>query len=68
MDQEKHSGGVYSQKELTEYGNHLIDAGFNEYIDAKINPYTMNIMLFTSVQPVNQRLLHFLSTIFVLIF
>ena len=48
MDQEKHSGGVYSQKELTEYGNHLIDAGFNEYIDAKINPYTMNIMLFTS--------------------
>lgn len=48
MDLDMHSGGVYSQKELASYGKHLIEAGFNEYVDAKVNPYTMDIMLFTS--------------------
>ena len=48
MELEQHCVGVYSQRELASYGRHLIDAGFTEYTDAKINPYTMNIMLFTS--------------------
>jgi long-chain acyl-CoA synthetase len=48
MDTPCHSGGVYSQKELIDYGKHLIEAGFDEYVEAKVNPYTMNVMLFTS--------------------
>ena len=48
MELEQHSGGVYSQKELASYGRHLLEAGFTEFTDAKVNPYTMNIMLFTS--------------------
>ncbi len=48
MDAPEHKGGIYSQNELIEYGRHLIDVGFDDYISAKINPYEMNIMLFTS--------------------
>lgn len=48
MNLEKHKGGVYSFRELADYGKHLIEAGFEDYINAKINPYTMNVMLFTS--------------------
>lgn len=48
MDLQQHKGGVYSQKELINYGKHLIEAGFDEYVNAVVNPYTMNVMLFTS--------------------
>ena len=39
---------VYSQKELIEKGKKLIEEGNREFLDAKINPDEMNIMLFTS--------------------
>lgn len=39
---------VYSQKELIEKGYKLISEGNREFLDAKINPEEMNIMLFTS--------------------
>ena len=39
---------VYSQKELIEKGKKLIAEGNREFLDAKINPDEMNIMLFTS--------------------
>ena len=48
MDSENHAEGVYSQKELVEKGKQLVEAGNLEYINAKINPEEMNIMLFTS--------------------
>ncbi len=48
MDLKRHSGGVYSLTELAQYGKHLLEAGFDDYLKAKVNPYTMNIMLFTS--------------------
>ena len=48
MDLESHSGGVYSLKELIEYGKHLLQAGFDDYLNVKVDPYKMNIMLFTS--------------------
>ena len=48
MDSEKYQKGVYSQKELIENGQKLIEQGNREFIDATINPEEMNIMLFTS--------------------
>ena len=41
MDSDIHKEGVYSEKEL-------VDSGNREFIDAKINPEEMSIMLFTS--------------------
>ena len=43
-----HRKGIYSQKELIETGKTLIDEGNRKFLDAKINPEEMNIMLFTS--------------------
>ncbi len=48
MDLEANSEGVYSQKELIKVGKKLIENGNKDFIDAKINPEEMSIMLFTS--------------------
>lgn len=48
MDIEKHTEGVYSQSELIEVGKKLLEEGNKEFIEAKINPKEMSIMLFTS--------------------
>ena len=48
MDSDIHKEGVYSEKELIEKGKGLVDSGNREFIDAKINPEEMSIMLFTS--------------------
>ncbi len=48
MDLVEHKEGRYSQKELIEKGKELIDAGDTNFTNAKINPETMSIMLFTS--------------------
>ena len=48
MDFENHSKGIYSQKELIEKGKKLIKDGHREFMDAKIDPEVMNMMLFTS--------------------
>lgn len=48
MDLNTHSEGIYSQKELIENGKKLIENGNREFIDSKINPEEMSIMLFTS--------------------
>lgn len=48
MDSREHRSGFYSQKELIGTGKRLIDEGNREFLDAKINPEEMNIMLFTS--------------------
>ena len=48
MDSDIHKEGIYSEKELIEKGKELVDEGNREFIDAKINPEEMNIMLFTS--------------------
>ncbi len=48
MDLKVHTEGIYSQKELIEKGKTLIDEGDREFLDAKINPEEMRIMLFTS--------------------
>ena len=48
MDLDKKENDVYSQKELTEQGKKLIEEGNREFLDAKINPDIMGIMLFTS--------------------
>lgn len=48
MDSDIHKEGIYSQKELIEKGKDLVEAGNREFIDAKINPEIMDIMLFTS--------------------
>ena len=48
MDLQIHKNGVYSQKELIEMGKKLIKEGNTEFINAKIGPEEMNIMLFTS--------------------
>ena len=48
MDANHHRKGIYSQKELIETGKTLIDEGNKKFLDAKINPEEMNIMLFTS--------------------
>lgn len=48
MDLIENKEGIYSQKELIETGKILLENGDREYIDAKINPKEMSIMLFTS--------------------
>ena len=48
MDTDIHDEGIYSEKELIEKGKELLDSGNKEYINAKINPEEMRIMLFTS--------------------
>ncbi len=48
MDSEEHKNGIYSEKELIERGIKLIQQGNKEYLEAKIDPKEMSIMLFTS--------------------
>ena len=48
MDLELHENGILSQKELIEKGKKLIQNGDTSFLNAKINPNEMNIMLFTS--------------------
>lgn len=48
MENENHEQGIYSQAELIEKGKQLIKDGNREFLDAKINPEEMKIMLFTS--------------------
>ena len=48
MDITEHEEGIYSEKELIEKGKKLVEEGNREFLDAKINPEEMNIMLFTS--------------------
>ena len=48
MDSKINGEGIYSQEELIQKGKKLIEDGNREFIDAKINPDEMNIMLFTS--------------------
>ncbi len=48
MDTDIHDEGIYSEKELIEKGKKLLEEGNKEFLEAKINPEEMNIMLFTS--------------------
>ena len=48
MDLNIHTNGIYSEMELINTGKKLIENGNREFLDAKINPKEMNIMLFTS--------------------
>ncbi|MBP3502832.1 MAG: AMP-binding protein [Clostridia bacterium] len=48
MDIKEHTEGIYSQNELIEVGKKLLEEGNKEFIEAKINPKEMSIMLFTS--------------------
>ena len=48
MDTDIHEEGIYSEKEVIEKGKEMVDSGNREYINAKINPEEMRIMLFTS--------------------
>ncbi len=48
MDLGANSEGVYSQRELIKVGRKLIENGNKDFINAKINPGEMSIMLFTS--------------------
>ena len=48
MDLQVHEDGIYSQKELIDKGKNLIKLGNRDFIDSKINPNEMSIMLFTS--------------------
>lgn len=48
MDLEENTNGIYSQKQLIEKGQKLLEQGNREYLDAKIENDKMAIMLFTS--------------------
>ena len=48
MDLDKKEEDVYSQKELIFLGKKLVDEGHKEFLEAKIDPNKMSIMLFTS--------------------
>lgn len=48
MDLSIHSEGIYSQEELIKKGVVLIQEGNRDFLDSKINPEEMSIMLFTS--------------------
>lgn len=48
MDTDIHKEGIYSEKELIEKGKEFVEACDRRFIDAKINPEEMSIMLFTS--------------------
>ena len=55
MDSDIHKEGIYSQKELIEKGKEFVEAGDRSFIDAKINPEEMSIMLFTSGTTSNSK-------------
>lgn len=48
MNLEKKENWIYSQKELVQKGQELIEKGNRRFIDAKINNEVMGFMLFTS--------------------
>lgn len=48
MDLEKEENGIYSQKELIKKGEKLLKDGDRRFLEAKINPEEMGVMLFTS--------------------
>ena len=48
MDLVENTNGIYSQKALTEKGKKLLAEGNRKFLDAKIYPDQMGIMLFTS--------------------
>ena len=48
MDSDENFEGIYSQKELIREGRKLIEEGNTEFLNAKIDPKEMEIMLFTS--------------------
>lgn len=48
MDLEQHSNGIYSEKELMEKGKKLIKQGNRQFMDAKMDPKKISILLFTS--------------------
>ncbi len=48
MDLKEHKEGIYSQKELIEEGQKLINKGDKRFIEAPIDKEKMSIMLFTS--------------------
>ncbi len=48
MDLSLHTEGIYLEDELIENGKKLIQNGNKEFINSKINPNEMSIMLFTS--------------------
>ncbi len=48
MDLEENKDGIYSLYQLVEEGKQLLDKGNRKFLDAKIDPEEMQIMLFTS--------------------
>ncbi len=48
FDNDTHEDGVYSFKELIQKGKKLVEQGSKSFIDSKIDPNCMSIMLFTS--------------------
>lgn len=48
MDLEENTNGIYSQKALVEKGKKLLAEGNKKFLEAKIYPDKMGIMLFTS--------------------
>ena len=48
MDLEENTNGIYSQKALVEKGKKLLAEGNKKFLEAKIYPEEMGIMLFTS--------------------
>ncbi len=48
MELENHKDGIYAQKELMEEGKELLNQGDTNFLNAKIDPEEMDIMLFTS--------------------
>ena len=48
MDREKSIEGIFSQKELIEKGKDLLEKGDRSFVEAKVDPDAMGIMLFTS--------------------
>ena len=48
MESDKSKEGIYSINELIKQGKKLLEEGDRSFIDAKINPNEMAIMLFTS--------------------
>lgn len=48
MDLEENTNGIYSEKALVEKGKKLLAEGNTKYLEAKIYPDNMGIMLFTS--------------------
>ena len=48
MDLKKREAGIYSEKELVQNGQELIEKGNRKFMAAKINNETMSFMLFTS--------------------